>query len=85
METSCKSEVRAVRIKIDRCVVILETKIFIFNLADFRMLESIETCPNPKGLCSMSSLREDLILAYPSKKIGFVEVMTEANSEKKKI
>lgn len=38
VETNCKSEVKAVKIKIDRCVVILETKIFIFNLADFRML-----------------------------------------------
>lgn len=33
----------------------------------------------------MSSLRDDLILAYPSKKIGFVEVITDMNNEKKKI
>lgn len=57
METSCKSDVKSVKIKIDRCVVVLETKVFVFNLADFRVLESIETCPNPKGLCSMSTLR----------------------------
>ena len=33
----------------------------------------------------MSSLREDLIIAYPSKKIGFVEVLCETNQEKKRI
>ena len=85
VETSCKSEVKAVRIKTDRCIVILETKVFVFNLADFRVLEAIETCPNPKGLCSMSSLRDNLLLVYPSKKIGFVEILSETQTERKKI
>lgn len=76
VETSCKSEVKSVCIKTDRCIVVLETKVFVFNLADFRVLEAIETCPNPKGLCSMSRMRDDLLLAYPSKKIGFVEILS---------
>lgn len=36
------------------------------------MLESIETCPNPKGLCSIGNMKEGLVLSFPSKKIGFV-------------
>lgn len=48
------------------------------------MLDIIETCPNPRGLCAISSMRDILIFAYPTKKIGTVEVCIE-NQEKKKI
>lgn len=48
------------------------------------MIEILETCPNPKGLCAISAMRDILILAYPTKKIGTVEVMIE-NEEKRKI
>lgn len=85
IETSCKSEVKAVKIKPDRCIIVLETKLFIFNLSDFRVLETLETCPNPKGLCTISSLKDSLIMAYPSKKIGTVELMGEQMNERKKI
>ena len=80
METSCKSEVKAVKLKTDKCIIALETKVFVFNLADFRVLETIETCPNPKGLCTISSMKEELILAYPSKKIGMVEIYIETQT-----
>jgi len=62
----------------------LETKIFVFNLADFRVLDTLETCPNPKGLCAISSMRDPLILAYPTKKIGTVEITIE-NQEKRRV
>lgn len=81
IETSCKSEVKGVKIKPDRCVAILETKIFIFNLGDFKCIKSIETCPNPKGLGTIANLSDQLILAYPSKTIGFAEIFTESNGE----
>ena len=38
VETSCKSDVKSIKIKTDRCIIILETKIFVFNLADFRII-----------------------------------------------
>jgi hypothetical protein len=84
IETSCKSEVKAVRLSPERCIIVLETKIFVFNLADFRVIEIFETCPNPKGLCAISAMRDILILAYPTKKIGTVEIMVE-NEEKRRI
>jgi hypothetical protein len=74
VETNCKSDVRAVRLKQDRCVIALETKVFVFNFADFKVLDLLETCPNPKGLCSVASKTDNLILALPSKKIGIVEI-----------
>lgn len=72
IETNCKSDIRAVRLKPDRCVIVLETKVFVFNFADFKVLNLLDTCPNPKGLCSVATKTDNLILAIPSKKIGSV-------------
>lgn len=43
----------------------------------------LETCPNPKGLCALSAMRDVLIIAYPTKKIGTVEVMVEGEDKKR--
>lgn len=74
-ETNCKNEVRSVRLKPDRCVIALESKVFVFNLSDFKVLDLLETCSNPLGLCSVANSTDSLILAIPSKKEGAVEVV----------
>lgn len=40
-EMSYRSEVKAVRLKADRIVVVLESKIFVYNFSDLRLLEHI--------------------------------------------
>jgi hypothetical protein len=85
IETNCKSDVKAVKLKPDRCVVVLETKVFVFNFADFKVLDLLETCPNPKGLCSVASHTDTLKLALPSKKVGVVEITCESPASKLKI
>jgi hypothetical protein len=80
IETNCKSDVKAVKLKPDRCVVVLETKVFVFNFADFKVLDLLETCPNPKA-----SQTDTLILALPSKKVGVVEITCESPASKLKI
>lgn len=85
IETNCKSDVKAVRLKPDRCVIVLETKVFVFNFADFKVLDLLETCPNPKGLCSVASDTSTLVLALPSKRIGVVELTVESPPKKQKI
>jgi len=59
--------------------------VFVFNFADFKVLDLLETCPNPKGLCSVASQTDTLILALPSKKVGVVEVTFESPTKKVKI
>ena len=74
IETNCKTEVKGVRMRPDRCIIVLETKIFVFNLADFKLLDILESLPNPKGLCSVATATHQLTIAYPGKKVGCVEV-----------
>ena len=38
-----------------RVVVVLETRIYVYNFADLRLIDAIDTCNNPKGLCAMSA------------------------------
>lgn len=46
-EMSFRTEVKAVKLKADRIVVVLESKIFIYNFSNLKLLDHIETCPNP--------------------------------------
>eukprot|EP00250_Pteridium_aquilinum_P017964 c23870_g1_i1 orf=376-1677(-) len=62
-ELSFRSEVRAVRLRRDRIVVILEHKIYIYNFTDLKLLHQIETIANPRGLCALSSASNSIVLA----------------------
>src|ERR1700722_7011582 len=48
-ELSFRSEVRAVKLRRDRVVVVLEYKIYVYNFADLKLVDHIETTQNTKG------------------------------------
>jgi hypothetical protein len=61
--------VKAVRLRKDKIVVVLEPKIFVYNFADITQKpEEIDTCWNPEGLCSISYDLSTTVLAIPDKK-----------------
>lgn len=62
-ELSFRSEVRAVRLRRDRIVVVLEHKIYVYNFADLKLLHQIETIANPRGLCALSAASNSTVLA----------------------
>lgn len=39
------------------------------------MIEVVETCPNPKGLCAISGSKDICVLACPDKKVGSVRII----------
>ncbi|KAF8401504.1 hypothetical protein HHK36_012444 [Tetracentron sinense] len=73
-ELSFRSEVRAVRLRRDRIIVVLEQKIFVYNFADLKLLHQIETIANPKGLCAVSQVSGSLVLVCPGLQKGQVRV-----------
>eukprot|EP01112_Ceratiomyxa_fruticulosa_P011060 TRINITY_DN2974_c0_g1_i1.p1 TRINITY_DN2974_c0_g1~~TRINITY_DN2974_c0_g1_i1.p1 ORF type:complete len:350 (-),score=49.19 TRINITY_DN2974_c0_g1_i1:163-1212(-) len=72
-ELEFRSEVKGVRLRRDRIVVILETKIYVYNFADLQLLHQLETTANPSGLCALCPDKAN-VLACPGLKPGYVHV-----------
>ncbi|XP_057474089.1 autophagy-related protein 18d-like [Actinidia eriantha] len=73
-EFSFRSEVRAVKLRRDRIVVVLEHKIYVYNFMDLKLLYQIETVANPRGLCCLSHNSNTSVLACPGLRRGLVRV-----------
>jgi hypothetical protein len=58
-----------------RVMAVLEHKIYVYNFQNLKMMEVIETCENPKGLCAVSPSKEVCVLACPDKNVGTVRVV----------
>ena len=84
-ELSFKSNVKAVKLRKERIVVVLEQRAYIYQISDLKLLDAVDTYANPQGLCALSS-KDAVILVTPDKKKGYIRIMnydTNANIEKK--
>lgn len=52
----------------------LETRIYVYNFADLGLIDAIDTCSNPKGICAMNNDSDNCVLANPGITIGTVRV-----------
>ncbi|CAI9105356.1 OLC1v1004265C3 [Oldenlandia corymbosa var. corymbosa] len=82
-ELAFRSEVRGVRLRRDRIVVVLEQKIFVYNFTDLKLLNQIETISNPKGLCAVSQAAGSFVLVCPGLQKGQVRVEHYASKKTK--
>ncbi|KAJ4850030.1 Autophagy- protein 18c [Turnera subulata] len=73
-EFSFRSEVRAVKLRRDHVVVVLEHKIYVYSLMDLKLLHQIETLANPRGLCCLSHHSNTSVLACPGVHRGQVRI-----------
>jgi len=72
-ELEFRNEVKAVKLRRDRIVVVLEQKVYVYNFADLQLVHQIDTCFNPRGLCALSP-GANTVLAVPGLKTGTVHV-----------
>ncbi|KAG9459232.1 hypothetical protein H6P81_003740 [Aristolochia fimbriata] len=73
-EFTFRSDIRGVKLRRDRLVIVLEHKIYVYNLTDLKLLHQIETLANPKGLCCLSHHLSTSVLACPGLHRGQVRV-----------
>lgn len=80
-ELSFKTVVKAVKLRKDKVVVVLESRVYVYNFSDLRLIDAIDTCVNPKGLVALSADPNLSVLATPDKAKGSVKVtIYEKNS-----
>jgi len=73
-ELMFKSQVHAVRMRRDRVVVVLNTKVFVYRFKDLKLIHEIKTVVNPRGLISQSVESNSNVLAMLGPTRGMVRV-----------
>mmetsp|Transcript_28607 Transcript_28607/g.37474 ORF Transcript_28607/g.37474 Transcript_28607/m.37474 type:complete len:409 (+) Transcript_28607:116-1342(+) len=73
-ELSFRNEVCSVRLRRDKVVVALASKVYVYRFSDLRLLDQIDTYDNPRGLIAISVDASSCVLACPGPKKGHVAV-----------
>ena len=72
-ELKFRTEVKAVKLRRDRIIVVLETKVFVYRFKDLKLLDQITTVANPKGLVSLCPDKNN-VLAIPGLAKGSIRI-----------
>ncbi|SGZ30487.1 BQ5605_C048g12380 [Microbotryum silenes-dioicae] len=65
-ELTFPTTILAVKMNRRRLVVVLEERIYIYDISNMKLLHEIETSPNPQAICALSPSSENSFLVYPS-------------------
>lgn len=52
----------------------LENKVYIYNFADLKLIDQIDTYVNPSGLCAVNATKDDMVMACLGEGLGEVRV-----------
>eukprot|EP01016_Furgasonia_blochmanni_P024771 TRINITY_DN2672_c0_g1_i10.p1 TRINITY_DN2672_c0_g1~~TRINITY_DN2672_c0_g1_i10.p1 ORF type:complete len:296 (-),score=64.26 TRINITY_DN2672_c0_g1_i10:289-1176(-) len=79
-EIILREEIRGLRVKLDRMLIVTEGKVFYYNTSDLKLLEFFQTAENSKGLCSINSGSKNNVYAFPDTEKGRIMViLTDEN------
>lgn len=79
LEISFNSDVRNVLLRKDMLIIALDDKSFVFEFISLKLIEAVETGPNPKGLCGLATdehcKHKVVVFNYPKKDVGNIRVL----------
>ena len=66
-----------IKLRKDMMIVVLNEKTFIFNFVTLKLIEQVDTFPNPLGLCAISSAEKPVskIICLPGQEKGSLKVL----------
>ena len=66
-----------VKLRKDMMIVVLNEKAFIFNFVTLKLIEQVDTYPNPSGLCALSQAEKPIskIICLPNQDKGSLKVL----------
>ena len=66
-----------VKLRKDMMIVVLNEKAFIFNFVTLKLIEQVDTYPNPAGLCALSQAEKPIskIICLPHQDKGSLKVL----------
>jgi len=73
-ELSFRSQVKAVRMRKEKVVVVLENRIYVYKFVDLKLVDAIDTCINTRGLVALNPETANEVLATPDKEVGHVRL-----------
>lgn len=73
-ELKFRTEVKAVRLRRDRIIAVLESKVFVYRFKDLKLLDQITTILNPRGLVSLCPEAKNNVLAVPGLAKGSIRI-----------
>ncbi|CAH7669696.1 WD40-repeat-containing domain protein [Phakopsora pachyrhizi] len=65
-ELTFPTSVLAVKLNRKSLVVVLEEQIYVYDISNMKLLQTIETSPNPGAICALAPSSENGYLAFPS-------------------
>jgi len=80
-ELEFKTQVKGVRLRRDRVIVVLENKVFVYNFADLKLLAQIDTFVNPTGLCAVCPAKDTMVMVALGEKEGQVRVLNYSRNQ----
>ncbi|CAR29115.1 ZYRO0G00946p [Zygosaccharomyces rouxii] len=80
-EVTFPTSILSVKMNKSRLVVLLQEQIYIYDISNMRLLHTIDTNPNTRGIMAMSPSLENCYLVYPSPpKVINSEIKTNATT-----
>ena len=73
-ELKFNQNIMNVKLRRDKVVVVCHDKIYVFNLSNFEIIDTIETGDNSHGIVGISYEQDQTLLAYPDKERGKVTI-----------
>lgn len=74
LELAFKSPIRSTRIRKDIIAIAIDDSVFVYALIDYKLVDIIDTCLNPKGVLALSYAHESKVIACPHTEEGKVRV-----------